>query len=106
MYDIVARTTPCLPEERPRYLMGTGTPQDLVESVARGIDLFDCVLPDEERPERAAVHQRGPHQYQECAVRGGRSAARSGVRLLHLPDVLAGLSAAPFSGRRNQRVYP
>jgi queuine tRNA-ribosyltransferase len=45
MYDIVARTTPCLPADRPRYLMGTGTPEDLVESVARGIDLFDCVLP-------------------------------------------------------------
>lgn len=45
MYDIVSRTTPCLPEDRPRYLMGTGTPEDLVESVARGIDMFDCVLP-------------------------------------------------------------
>jgi queuine tRNA-ribosyltransferase len=45
MYDMVSRTTPWLPEDRPRYLMGTGTPQDLVESVARGIDLFDCVLP-------------------------------------------------------------
>jgi queuine tRNA-ribosyltransferase len=45
MYDIVGRTTPCLPEDRPRYLMGAGTPEDLVESVARGIDLFDCVLP-------------------------------------------------------------
>jgi queuine tRNA-ribosyltransferase len=45
MYDIVSRTTPSLPEDRPRYLMGTGTPADLVESVARGIDLFDCVLP-------------------------------------------------------------
>jgi queuine tRNA-ribosyltransferase len=45
MYDMVSRTTPCLPEDRPRYLMGTGTPQDLVESVARGVDLFDCVLP-------------------------------------------------------------
>ena len=45
MYDIVSRTTPFLPEDRPRYLMGTGTPEDLVESVARGIDMFDCVLP-------------------------------------------------------------
>jgi len=45
MYEIVAKTTPCLPVDRPRYLMGTGTPEDLVESVARGIDLFDCVLP-------------------------------------------------------------
>jgi queuine tRNA-ribosyltransferase len=45
MYDIVAHTAAELPAERPRYLMGTGTPADLVESVARGIDLFDCVLP-------------------------------------------------------------
>jgi queuine tRNA-ribosyltransferase len=45
MYDITAATTPYLPVDRPRYLMGTGTPEDLVESVARGIDLFDCVLP-------------------------------------------------------------
>jgi queuine tRNA-ribosyltransferase len=45
MYDIVSKTAPCLPADRPRYLMGTGTPEDLVEAVARGIDLFDCVLP-------------------------------------------------------------
>jgi queuine tRNA-ribosyltransferase len=45
MYEVVARTAPQLPPDRPRYLMGTGMPDDLVECVARGIDLFDCVLP-------------------------------------------------------------
>ena len=45
MHAIVARTTPLLPVARPRYLMGVGTPTDLVESVAHGVDLFDCVLP-------------------------------------------------------------
>jgi queuine tRNA-ribosyltransferase len=45
MYAVVAHTAPQLPNDRPRYLMGTGMPDDLVESVARGIDLFDCVLP-------------------------------------------------------------
>src|SRR4029078_3117303 len=45
MYDVVGYTAPRLPDECPRYLMGTGTPEDLVEAVARGIDLFDCVLP-------------------------------------------------------------
>ena len=45
MYDIVAHTAPRLPAGRPRYLMGTGMPDDLVECVARGIDMFDCVLP-------------------------------------------------------------
>jgi queuine tRNA-ribosyltransferase len=45
MLRIVAETTPMLPHERPRYLMGVGTPHDLIEAVARGIDMFDCVLP-------------------------------------------------------------
>jgi queuine tRNA-ribosyltransferase len=45
MYGVVAETARRLPVDRPRYLMGTGTPEDLVESVARGIDMFDCVLP-------------------------------------------------------------
>ena len=45
MYEMVSHTTAYLPEHLPRYLMGTGTPADLVESVARGVDLFDCVLP-------------------------------------------------------------
>lgn len=45
MYDVTARTTDFLPQGRPRYLMGVGMPDDLVESVARGIDMFDCVLP-------------------------------------------------------------
>ena len=45
MYDVVADSAPQLPEDRPRYLMGAGTPVDLVEAVARGVDLFDCVLP-------------------------------------------------------------
>jgi len=45
MYQVVEDTTPLLPVDRPRYLMGVGTPHDLVEAVARGIDMFDCVLP-------------------------------------------------------------
>jgi queuine tRNA-ribosyltransferase len=45
MYDVVSHTAAQLPEDRPRYLMGSGMPDDLFECVARGIDLFDCVLP-------------------------------------------------------------
>jgi queuine tRNA-ribosyltransferase len=45
MYDITEQSAQMLPVDRPRYLMGAGTPVDLVESVARGIDMFDCVLP-------------------------------------------------------------
>jgi queuine tRNA-ribosyltransferase len=45
MYDVTDQTVQLLPPDRPRYLMGAGTPADLVESVARGVDMFDCVLP-------------------------------------------------------------
>ena len=44
-YDVVEATTELLPQDRPRYLMGVGTPEDLVECVARGVDMFDCVMP-------------------------------------------------------------
>lgn len=45
MYDILDYTVPLLPQDKPRYLMGVGSPDDLVEGVVRGIDMFDCVLP-------------------------------------------------------------
>ncbi|MCW2309245.1 tRNA guanosine(34) transglycosylase Tgt [Rhodobium gokarnense] len=45
MLDMLETTLPELPEDKPRYLMGVGTPEDILESVARGIDMFDCVLP-------------------------------------------------------------
>ena len=45
MYAVVDATALRLPPSQPRYLMGAGTPEDLVECVARGIDMFDCVLP-------------------------------------------------------------
>ncbi len=44
-WEMVAATTPELPADKPRYLMGVGTPEDLVEGVARGVDMFDCVMP-------------------------------------------------------------
>ncbi|MGH9845156.1 MAG: tRNA guanosine(34) transglycosylase Tgt [Blastocatellia bacterium] len=45
MYDTTEFIAPRMPADKPRYLMGVGTPEDLVESVARGVDLFDCVMP-------------------------------------------------------------
>jgi queuine tRNA-ribosyltransferase len=45
MLKVVAETAPALPADRARYLMGVGTPHDLLEAVARGIDMFDCVMP-------------------------------------------------------------
>ena len=45
MRRILAHTTPRMPADRPRYLMGVGTPEDIVEGVAAGVDMFDCVMP-------------------------------------------------------------
>ncbi len=48
MGDLIDATVACLPADRPRYLMGAGTPEDLVDAVGRGIDMFDCVIPTRE----------------------------------------------------------
>jgi len=45
MFEIIAHTVPFLPDTTPRYLMGVGTPKDIVRGVALGIDMFDCVMP-------------------------------------------------------------
>jgi queuine tRNA-ribosyltransferase len=45
MLEMIEETAPVLPDDRPRYLMGVGTPEDLIEAVRRGIDMFDCVMP-------------------------------------------------------------
>ncbi len=45
MYDTVEFTLPYLPKDKPRYLMGVGTPEDLIENIDRGVDMFDCVMP-------------------------------------------------------------
>ena len=44
-FEVVEEIAPCMPADQPRYLMGVGTPEDLVAAVARGVDMFDCVLP-------------------------------------------------------------
>ena len=45
MYDTVEWTTQFMPKDKPRYLMGVGTPEDLIENIERGVDMFDCVMP-------------------------------------------------------------
>jgi queuine tRNA-ribosyltransferase len=59
MLRVVEDTAPLLPAERPRYLMGVGTPRDLLEAVARGIDMFDCVLPTRNGRHGAVFTRRG-----------------------------------------------
>ncbi len=56
MLDVV---TPLLPESKPRYLMGVGTPEDLIDGVGRGVDIFDCVLPTRLARHHAAFSPEG-----------------------------------------------
>ena len=60
MLDIVAACAPMLPVDQPRYLMGVGTPADLLEAVGRGIDMFDCVLPTRNGRHGLAFTRFGP----------------------------------------------
>ncbi|HET8781370.1 MAG TPA: tRNA guanosine(34) transglycosylase Tgt [Pyrinomonadaceae bacterium] len=59
MFEVIEEIAPKMPKESPRYLMGVGTPEDLVESVARGVDMFDCVLPTRNGRTGQAFTSRG-----------------------------------------------
>lgn len=60
MYEIAEFTASLLPEDKPRYLMGVGTPIDIVECVARGVDMFDCVIPTRNARNGKAFTPEGP----------------------------------------------
>jgi queuine tRNA-ribosyltransferase len=59
MYKVVEQVAPLMPQDAPRYLMGVGTPEDLVECVARGVDMFDCVIPTRNGRNGQAFTSRG-----------------------------------------------
>ena len=59
MYDVIEFIAPQMPDDAPRYLMGVGTPEDLVEAVYRGVDMFDCVLPTRNGRTGSAFTSRG-----------------------------------------------
>src|SRR3954469_18964765 len=70
MLKVIEETAPALPADKPRYLMGVGTPEDLLEAVSRGIDMFDCVLPT-----RNGRHGHAFTRYGEINLRNARHAA-------------------------------
>lgn len=59
MYGVLEDLAPRMPEEAPRYLMGVGTPEDLIEAVYRGVDMFDCVMPTRNGRTGSAFTSRG-----------------------------------------------
>ena len=72
-YDIAEFTAGLLPEKQPRYLMGVGTPRDLVEGVARGVDQFDCVMPTRNARNACVFTSEG-----RLAIKGARYAHDNG----------------------------
>jgi queuine tRNA-ribosyltransferase len=69
MLAMIEQATPCLPKERPRYLMGVGTPDDILGAVARGVDMFDCVMPT-----RNGRHGMAFTRYGQINLRNARHA--------------------------------
>ncbi len=57
MYDITDFTTDLMPENKPRYLMGVGRPENILESIERGIDMFDCVMPTRNARHSSSVYK-------------------------------------------------
>jgi queuine tRNA-ribosyltransferase len=97
LYDITALVAGLLPADRPRYLMGVGKPVDLVEAVARGVDLFDCVMPTRNARNGQAFTPDGPLNISnarfardgapldpECACEGCRGFSRAYLRHLFM----------------------
>jgi queuine tRNA-ribosyltransferase len=60
MYDMAELSAGLMPKDKPRYMMGVGKPEDLVECIARGVDMFDCVLPTRNGRNGQALTSRGP----------------------------------------------
>jgi queuine tRNA-ribosyltransferase len=105
MFEVIEETAPRMPPDKPRYLMGVGTPGDLVEAVARGIDMFDCVLPTRNgrtgqaftsrgklniKNARYAVDQRPLDEACKCSV--CRRHSRAFLRHLYLSgEMLSGI---------------
>ncbi len=106
IYDVAGHTAAQLPEDRPRYLMGAGMPDDLVEAVARGIDLFDCVLPTRNARNGQLFTRAGPLSIKNARYAEDLRPHRSGLRVPDVPAPPPGVSAAPVRGRRDDRRHP
>jgi queuine tRNA-ribosyltransferase len=78
MYRALEVTVPELPADRPRYLMGVGRPEDLVEAVARGIDMFDCVMPTRNGRNALAFTDRGPVRLRNASHQTDRNPLEPG----------------------------
>ena len=114
-HAVVRWTAPLLPEDRPRYLMGVGTPVDLVAAAARGIDLFDCVLPARNARHGLLYTWKGPLRLKNAALRdddgpidercGCRVCTRLGRSFVHHLHRAGEITAATLATLHNVQFY-
>ena len=91
-----------LPRDLPRYLMGVGTPLDLLEAVHRGVDMFDCIIPSVLAQAGRGVHVARPPQPVSRRLQARRGAGRCRVPLPDLPRLLARVPAPPDQDRASR----
>ena len=109
MFELLAETAVCLPEEKPRYLMGVGEPLDLLEAVMQGVDMFDCVVPTRHGRNglaytwvgrlnlRHAAHAADPRPVDpDCGCETCRTYSRMYIKHLFQTQELLGLRLLSF----------
>ena len=79
MCEVLDFTTPHLPQQRPRYLMGVGKPIDLVEAIARGVDMFDCVIPTRSGRHGQVWTDSGPYNIKRAEFAEDESPLDEGI---------------------------
>ncbi len=89
MYQVMEWTLPLLPAGQPRYVMGVGTPENLVEAVARGADMFDCVMPTRNARNGVLFTSFGKLSIKQDRYREDDAPDRSGMRMHGLPALFS-----------------
>ncbi len=93
MIKVLDAIAPRMPADKPRYLMGVGTPADLLEGVRRGVDMFDCVMPTRNARNGNIFTSRGVLKLRNARHKTSTLASGRIVRLLHLRELQSRLSA-------------
>ncbi len=104
MFDCVAWAAPLLDPDKPRYFMGIGDPVGIVEVIARGVDMFDCVLPTRTARTGSALVAEWPPEPAERPLRRGSAASGGGVRVFGVLTLLPRVHPTPGHAARDARV--
>ena len=99
--DLCEFTAQLLPPDKPRYLMGVGTPLDILEAVHRGVDMFDCIMPTQLAQRGAVFTSRGFLQMRRGVYKFSERETRSRLRLPDLRALLARVFASPHEDERD-----